>query len=186
MSNLHVSFTDDRHLCGASSHSFLHNTHLLLQTPMAGILCELDREINLEIEKLLSRNIWMLSADSATSKDHRLFTIDAVNEDNLCVHVKTVHSSWASQNAEWLKDNLKEVADKVAYLAGLAQDSAATCKKAFRMLHSELPACKRSSCFEIVCCEHQAQLLNQDIAKAIPWLKDCPVGMAAASQSLCS
>ena len=39
---------------------------------MAGILCELDREINLEIEKLLSRNIWMLSADSATSKDHRL------------------------------------------------------------------------------------------------------------------
>ena len=148
---------------------------------MAGILCELDREINLEIEKLLSRNIWMLSEDSATSKDHRLFTIDAVNEDNVCVHVKTVHSSWASQNAEWLKDNLKEVADKVPYLAGLAQDSAATCKTAFRMLHSELPAFKRSSCFEIVCCEHQAQLLNQDIAKAIPWLKDCPVGMAAAS-----
>lgn len=76
------------------------------------------------------------------------------------------------QDSLWLKDRLKEVTGKVTNLAGLAQDAAAVCKAAFRKLHSEMPLEQRRRCFEIVCGEHQSQLLNQDIAKALPWLKD--------------
>ena len=139
---------------------------------MMTIMRDLDRDIREQVDKLLSKNVWMLAADSATSKDHRLFSIDACNEENQCLHVQTFHSAWRRQDSMWLKDQLKDVAAKIPSLAGLAQDSAAVCKAAFKKLHADLPAVKQHRCFEIVCCEHQAQLLNQDLAAAIPWMKD--------------
>ena len=145
--------------CQASWWSFLTFLSPEYQPPaadtMMGILHELDNEIQQQIDKLLSRNTWLLSADSATSKDQRLFTIDATNEDNVCLHVKTVHSNWGRQSAKWLKDHLKVVVDKVQNLASIAQDSAAACKAAFRMLHTELPLPKRLGCFEVGCCHFQ-------------------------------
>ena len=58
-------------------------------------------------------------------------------------------------------------------LAGIAQDSARACTKAWNLLHQDIqamPGFHRVA--YITCGEHCAQLVNQDLAKIHPWLKD--------------
>lgn len=105
---------------------------------MAVTLRALAQEIDEKVQERLKRNIWFFSADSATSRDHRFFTIDATNENDETLHVKTCFSSWEKQDAAWIKSQLRSSLEGVSHLAGLSQDTAAVCKAAFRQLHAEI------------------------------------------------
>ena len=138
---------------------------------MAQTLRALCSEIEEKVQERLSRNIWFFTADSATSRDHRFFSIDATNENDETLHVKTCYSAWEKQDAAWIKGQLKETLANVTHLAGLSQDTAAVCKAAFKQLQGELGP-DQPRCFYIDCNEHVSQLLAQDLARALPWMKD--------------
>lgn len=142
---------------------------------MAVTLRTLAQEIDEKVQERLARNIWFFSADSATSRDHRFFTIDATNENDETLRVKTCYSSWEKQDAAWIKSQLRSSLQGVSHLAGLSQDTAAVCKAAFRQLHNEIGD-QHPRCFYINCNEHVSQLLNQDLSRALPWLKDAGSG----------
>lgn len=99
------------------------------------------------------------------------FSIDATNENDETLHVKTCYSAWEKQDAAWIKGQLKETLANVTHLAGLSQDTAAVCKAAFKQLQGELGP-DQPRCFYIDCNEHVSQLLAQDLARALPWMKD--------------
>ena len=61
--------------------------------------------------------------------------------------------------------------EPITSLSGLAQDTASVNKAAWRDLQPVLEA-KYGPVQYINCAEHVSQLILQDLAKAIPWLKD--------------
>ena len=81
------------------------------------------------------------------------------------------------QRAIW-QEILREQVERlgVTQLAGIAQDSARVCTKAWRLLQQDLQAMQG---FErvtyITCGERIGQLINQDLAKIHPWLQDRPL-----------
>ena len=137
---------------------------------------ELSQEITTALrEKLRLDGPWFLTADGATSKGQSLLTIDCANASDECFHLALVDGGYSRLDATWLKEQLKDHIDSIPDLAGLSQDTARTCKNAFRELHADLtrgnPDKWRKLSY-IDCGEHVSQLLASDLAKNTRWLKD--------------
>ena len=137
---------------------------------------ELSQEITTALREKLQRDgPWFLSADGATSKGQSLLTIDVANASDECFHLALVDGGHSRLDATWLKEQLKDHIDSIPDLAGLSQDTARTCKKAFRELYADLirgnPDKWRKLSY-IDCGEHVSQLLASDLAKNTRWLKD--------------
>ena len=75
------------------------------------------------------------------------------------------------EDKDWLKKALLDSIEPITSLSGLAQDTASVNKAAWRDLQPVLEA-KYGPVQYINCAEHVSQLILQDLAKAISWLKD--------------
>lgn len=141
-------------------------------------LCEqMSNEVDQKLaEKLLHDGPWFVTADGATSKGHSLVTIDCTNAQDDVIHLALIDGGYNRLDAVWLKQQLREQLERLPAVAGVSQDTARVCKKAWKELHRDLragnPARWRSLAY-IDCGEHVSQLVAADMAKEIPWLQDC-------------
>lgn len=146
-----------------------------LKDRMWRIIDEVDKDITAALEERLSREFFFLTADSATSRGHGLVSFDVCNAQDEVFHLCTIDVAFAQQTAQFLKGHLRAQSARLPYLAGLSQDTARNCRKAFRDVRAELsledsPGWERVSYID--CGEHVCQLINQDICSALPWAKD--------------
>ena len=134
---------------------------------------EVDQKL---AEKLQHDGPWFVTADGATSKGHSLVTIDCTNAQDDVIHLALIDGGYNRLDAVWLKQQLREQLERLPAVAGVSQDTARVCKKAWKELHRDLragnPARWRSLAY-IDCGEHVSQLVAADMAKEIPWLQDC-------------
>ena len=142
---------------------------------MWSVLCQLDQDITAALDERLQRKEpWFLCSDSATSKGHGLVSFDISNAQDECFQLATISSGYAQQTSGWLKGHLRSQVARIPVLAGISQDTARNCRKAFRDLHAEMEGdAAWRTLFYIDCGEHVAQLVAQDISKTLPWVKDC-------------
>ncbi|CAE7387760.1 GIP [Symbiodinium sp. CCMP2592] len=130
------------------------------------LIKELDEAISCKLRELLSdaSQMWFLTSDGATSKGEGLLSIDCRNSHGDCYHLALI-------NGEWRKQVHTDLIPP-GRLAGLSQDTASTCRKAFRLLAEELRASGHHRLDYVSCGEHVAQLLHQDLARCIPWVQE--------------
>lgn len=137
--------------------------------------------------KMAQSGPWFLTADGATSKGRSLYTFDIVNANDEYYHLALLDGGAQRLDSAWLKEQLRSMAERVPNLCGVSQDTARTCKKAFRDLHQDLvrgdPG-RWSRLAYVDCGEHVSQLLAGDLAGAIPWMKDSLQLLFSDSQML--
>ena len=74
-----------------------------------------------------------------------------------------------------VQEILREQVERLGadHLAGISQDTARVCTKAWKLLAQDLQATPGFHRVQYIQCgEHVGQLINQDMAKILPWLKD--------------
>ena len=143
---------------------------------MEALCVEMSGQIDQALQEKLERDgPWFLTADGATSKGQSLITVDIMNCNDECYHLALVDGGHQKLDAAWMKEQLRRQVDRIPALAGLSQDTARTCKKAFRELHRDLlrgdPAKWRRLSY-VDCGEHVSQLLAKDLASSILWLQE--------------
>lgn len=88
--------------------------------------------------------------------------MDVVNASDECFQLALVDGGHSKLDAAWLKENLRAQTNLSPELAGVGQDTARTCQKAFRLQNSDLMAANREKYGRLSyvdCGEHVSQLL---------------------------
>ena len=140
------------------------------------VIRQLEREIDAKLaEKVQSSGPWFLCSDGATSKGQTLVTFDIANHQEERFHYRLVDCGHNRVDASFLKQELQKVVQEIPALAGISQDTARTCTRAFKDLHRDLSRggeTKYRRLTYVPCNEHVAQLLMADMSKRTPWMQD--------------